>query len=566
MDAPAPAKDPASPIRLALLLGAIPVALHLAWSGLTVTRTLMNFTEARLPLPIQGFDRAALVTHVHASWIALAVVLNSAWLLLRGFRVAGPISIAAGMVMLFLYFGRTLWQYWFAGMPGCLTLPLVAAYGLFQIGAPLSPLWPRAELQRSLRALDFPLLLILTAIPLLLGQMVLASAEAAMILALEEDPKIILAELDEEAALERAEVLCERRPEVARTLLEHLSGSGSDGIRARSWRLLGAPALGVPTSALVRALDAEKELRVRFALLEDLRGRTDADASAALARAARAESSDDLAVLARALSTSDPALHAALRIDLAGRVTGSWLAGKLSTEDFRSAFARAGEPELAGIVAGLEAAPAGALAPDGAAEKAVRDLWLNAARKGPESARAGLPQGRRLAPRLEAMVIGDLTKLVGRERFTPRWKFLAGLLHDGDAATREAAGYALYRLRVQESAGAITLALADENAAVRMWAAMTWTEMNGTPPAGTFETIFADEKNPDRYDAAVFLLRYGHDSAVVPYLIEQVRAGGQVAAMTRGVLRDALGNDPGPDADAWLEWWEKNRSRFEKRK
>ncbi len=559
-ESPAPSRpEVGALLKQTVLVASLLVAAHLVWCGLTGARTLLALSGARAIFAHPGFDRAALITHVRAAWLAVAVVLNAAFLLWRGFRLAGPAQVAAGAVLLYLYFADVQWRLWLGAFPGCLAIPLVAALGVIQMVGPLSPVWPRPSADRGPGVMDLAGIFFLSLLPWYLGTLVLDSVRIELARSLEEDPTAILQLLDAPEALERAEALSRLRPDAARSIAEALTRHAEEPVRERAWRLLAEPSLGVPAADLARGLERETAPPVRLALFQVLRARREPEAAAAFERAAQGQSGDRLATLVQVLAGSEPDLHAALRRTLAARLGTDWLAGRASDATLRLALARAGDPEIQGMREALESAPADAFAPGSPVERTVRWLWRTAAHRGAEAARSGLPEPGPLPVRLQALLIGDLVPIVGTARFADRVRGLARLLRDGSPPERYAAGFALYRLKPTEAAKALTLAIGDAEPDVRMWAAMALTEMGGTPPGGVFEEFFHDEKSPHRFDAAVFLLRYGRDHSVVPYLLDQV--GGPAGPMTRGVLEQAFGQDLGPDPRPWRDWWQERTKK-----
>ncbi len=559
---PTPLRGGGSRLTTVLLVLCGCAAIHLLWCGLTATRTLLNYAPMRSALSLPGFDRAALLVHVQASWIALAVTLNAGYLLWRGFGLAGPLNMVAGAVTLYLYFGSMMWQTWSNVPPGCLGVPLVAALGLLQIGAPISPAWPRGGADRRIGAIDVVLILVLTLVPTLAGGMVLRSAEEEMVRSLEEDPEAILQVLAPHEALLRAEMLLDRKPDVTRAIAESLVRHREAAVRADAWRLLGRPGVDLSSERLAAGLAGEREAQVRLAILEGLRRRADAAAEAAVDREVReigGKSIEHLARVTARLSEADPERHAPSRIEGARRLGAALLDGSLDTRTFLGALARAARPELEGLLVAIEAAPPAMPAPNGEAEHAVREVWQAAARRGVDFARDGLPEERPRLRRLRALVLGDLAEAIGRERFQPRWRSAAPLLRDDDPRVREAAAYALYRLQAPSVVHDIPLALADREPLVRLFAAMAWSEMQGTAPGGTFEEIYRDEKSPWREEAAIYLFRYGRDRSVLPFLVDRV--GGETGPRVRAALAEVLGADLGEDPAAWRERFGVDASR-----
>jgi hypothetical protein len=560
MDAAAtPSIDIGALLKRAILTGALLVAAHLVWFGLAAAEPLMKMAGPRPALALPGYGRDALLTHVRASWIALAIVLNAAWLLWRGFRLAAPCQVAAGIVTLYLYFGDVQWRLLFASFPGCLAVLFVAGFSAVQIAAPLSPFWPKPSALHGPGAADLVVISLLTLLPLYLGRMVTAAVDLETVRSLEEDPAAILEALEPPEALDRAAALLRRRPDSARVVAMALTAHTDAAVRVRAWRLMADPALAVSTARLVQGLEGEAAPAVRLAVLEALRSRNEPVATEALEREAGGPAPEALIEVVRLLAGPEPDVHAELRRRLAQRLTGEWLGGRLPDATLRAALARAGDPDLAGVRAALESEPPGWYAPEGLAERTVRWIWRNAAGHGVVTARDGFPDASPLPARLRALLLGDLVPLVGSAHFPGRTKALTRMLREGAAPERYAAGYALYRLQPAEAGPALTLALEDSEPGVRIWAAMACTEMNGSPPGGVFESLFRDEGSPHRFDAAVFLLKYGHDESVVPYLIEQV--GGPVGPMTRGVLQQAFGQDLGGDPGPWRTWWEGRRPK-----
>ncbi|MBV9947141.1 MAG: HEAT repeat domain-containing protein [Myxococcales bacterium] len=158
---------------------------------------------------------------------------------------------------------------------------------------------------------------------------------------------------------------------------------------------------------------------------------------------------------------------------------------------------------------------------------------------------------------------GPLLRLVARERKVAL-PFVLDWMSDRDPETRGWATHLVCELPYAEAIPHVLARLRDDDAAIRISAALAVSALGKVAPGPLADAIqpLASSADPDDRVSAIKAMAALRQANVVPQLLTALGdADPKVGSAARDALVQITWQDFDADADAWLRWWEQNGAR-----